>query len=390
MQASHSRVPVALGERTYDVVIGSGILSQLPEMVSEALGTMPRMVFAVVDENVAPHWSVGASALRDRGVALDEIPITATEREKQLATIERITRAMAAARLERSDLVLAIGGGITGDVGGFAAASYRRGVPCVQCPTTLLSMVDASVGGKTGVNLEVDGTLQKNMVGAFHQPSLVVADIAVLGTLPGRELRAGLAECIKHGLLGGVVDDPDHLAWIAGSLDGVLNRDGTTLTELIARSVRCKAAIVAADERELSGPGASGPGRALLNLGHTFAHAIETLPGLSPTGDPADAPLLHGEAVSLGLVAAAAMGASLGSCPPSLTGEVRSLVRSAGLPDRVAALPSTDELLARMGADKKTAGGRVRVVAPEEGLRARLVEGPSRAALVAGWDAVRA
>jgi 3-dehydroquinate synthase len=383
-------VRVELDERSYDVRIGAAGRATLGDAILGVLGRAPRQAFLIADANVHAHVAVVEQSLRDRGIAVSTISLVATEPEKSLHTLGIVLGAMAATRLERGDVVVGLGGGITGDVAGFAAACYRRGIAIVQCPTTLLAMVDASVGGKTGVNLEVGGTLQKNMVGAFHQPVLVVADTDTLSTLPDREFKAGLAECVKHGLLGGCIGDTDHLAWIVASLPKILARESESLANLIERSVAFKAGIVEGDERELAEDPNDGPSRALLNLGHTFAHAIETLPHLSPTGLAADAPLLHGEAVAIGLVGAAAASASMGLCAPELTAEVRLILGRCGLPTRVAGLPDLAALEALMGADKKVAGGRTRLILPTPGRNAKVVTNPPKSAIAAGWDAVRA
>ncbi len=380
-------IRVELADRAYPVRIGNTLLADLAAALTETFGTLPRAAFVVSDANVQGHAALAMQALTSAGCRVESATITATEPQKSLDALSRVLTEMGKARLERTDPVIAVGGGITGDLAGFAAATYRRGVPIVQCPTTLLSMVDASVGGKTGVNLEVEGSLQKNMVGAFHQPALVLADIDTLATLTDRQFRAGLAECIKHGLLGGCTGDATHREWITTNLDAILARQPETLLELIARSVAFKAAIVAGDERELAD---SGPSRALLNLGHTFAHAIETIPSLSPTADPADAPLLHGEAVALGLIAAATTSAHLGMVPTNLIDNIRSLVTRCGLPTAVADLPTGDTLLSHMGADKKTVGGVLRLILLLPGFRAELCESPDHRAIGAGWDAIRA
>ncbi|MFG0259749.1 MAG: 3-dehydroquinate synthase family protein, partial [Phycisphaerales bacterium JB041] len=235
---------------------------------------------------------------------------------------------------------------------------------------------------------DAGGSLQKNMVGAFHQPSAVVADIATLSTLPDREFRAGLAECVKHGLLDSSTDADGrtHLAWITGSLDRILDRDPTVLVELIARSVAFKAAVVRGDERETA---VSGGGRALLNLGHTFAHAIETLHHLTPSGDPGDAPLLHGEAVGLGLIACATTATRMGMASADLAGRIVGLLERCGLPTAVRDLPDGGHLLSLMGADKKTSGGKLRLVLPCETGCAEAVEILDQAPVLAGWDAIR-
>ncbi len=278
---------------------------------------------------------------------------------------------------------------MVGDLAGFAAATYRRGVPVIQCPTTLLAMVDASVGGKTGVNLDLGTSeapdLKKNAVGAFHQPSLVLADTDSLGSLAPRHLRAGLAECIKHGMIAADAGDPGLLAWIGKNLNGLLGLDRALVTELVTRNVAVKARIVAGDEREENSSG----GRAILNLGHTFGHAIETLPGLSPDRNMANAPLLHGEAVALGLVAAAACSAKLGLCPLGLLDQVGDLLTRAGLPTKVAGLPSDEAIITLMGHDKKAMGGAMRLVLPVGGGRAMVVANPAREGVAAGLAAIR-
>lgn len=383
-------VRVDLSDRGYDVVIGPGLLGTLAQRLADTLGVRTRGAFVVYDANVGSVATGCVGRLERAGIAVEARAIHASEPGKSLETLGLILADMGRARLERTDPVVALGGGITGDVGGFAAAVYRRGVPVVQCPTTLLSMVDASVGGKTGVNLEVGGALQKNMVGAFHQPVLVLADTETLVTLPDRELCAGLAECVKHALLGGCMGDTEHLSWIEANLADIRARRAGVLTELIGRSVAFKAAVVVGDEREMAAETSERPGRALLNLGHTFAHVMETLPGAAPAGGGSGGPLLHGEAVGLGLVSAAATGAALGLCDPTLGERIRSLLTRCGLPTRAAGLPDDADLLGLMGADKKTSGGRLRLVLPTPGCTARLVASPDPGAISAGWSAIRA
>jgi 3-dehydroquinate synthase len=245
-------------------------------------------------------------------------------------------------------------------------------------------MVDASVGGKTGVNLRAGDMLHKNFVGAFHQPRLVVASVDTLASLDDRQFRAGLAECIKHTMVGGDID-PELGRWTADHLDRVLARDEGALIELIARNVAVKAAIVAGDERETAETG----GRALLNLGHTFAHAIETIDTLSPDGVASHAPLLHGEAVALGLVAASATASAMGRVDPGFVVAAEALIGRAGLPTRVAGLPPTDTLLARMAHDKKAIGGVQRLVLPAAPGRAGTVRTPPRDAVSRGIERIR-
>ena len=322
------------------------------------------------------------------GFAITTAQARATETDKSLETVERLLAEVAETNHERRDPVIALGGGIVGDVAGFVAAIYRRGVPVIQCPTTLLSMVDASVGGKTGVNLAGGGAarggLKKNFVGAFHQPALVVADVATLDSLPDRELRCGLAECVKHGLIAAAEDGGALLAWIEANLSRIAARDPASLVELVERNVRLKAGIVGRDEREDSDKDV----RAALNLGHTFGHAIETLPGLTPDGDPAHAPLHHGEAVALGLVAAARCAEHLGLCERALGDRVVSVLRRIGLPVQVSGLPDSGAVLAAMRHDKKVQGGRLRLVLPT-GAGVRVVDDPDEAAIRTGLAAIR-
>jgi 3-dehydroquinate synthetase len=404
------RITVTTASRTYDVVVGSGTLASLGELTLAALGSTPGRVVIVHDRALPASLVEAATAtLASRVARVEVIPIVATEATKSLATLGTILEAMAAARLERTDPVIALGGGITGDVAGFAAATYRRGVPVVQCPTTLLSMVDAAVGGKTGVNLlmhaspdaQADATpdsprkdsprkdsLKKNLVGAFHQPSLVLIDTLLLGSLAPRHFRSGLAECIKHAMIAGEVGDDGLLDWTDASMAKIHALDPATIVELVVRSVRLKAAIVAGDEREelTSDKG----GRALLNLGHTFGHALEALRELSPSDNDVEAPLQHGEAVALGLVAATATSVALGLLPVGALARVKRLVEAARLPTRVRGLPIAEALVALMGDDKKVRGGKLRLILPTEHSRAVVVTDPPIAAVHAGWSAIRA
>lgn len=382
----HVRTP----SRKYDVIISAGALAHLGEHLTRSLAGKPpakAMIFA--DAGLpAPLVQAAASSLRTAGVDCPIVPISPSEEHKSLQTITTMLEALTAHALERSHPVIAIGGGITGDLVGFAAASYRRGVPWINCPTTLLSMVDASVGGKTGANVRTSTGLKKNMAGAFWQPHLVLADVETLASLPDRHFRSGLAECIKHAMLAGAFDDPTLLNWTRTNLQPILARDPAILSELIARNVRVKATVVGDDERE-EHPDERG-GRALLNLGHTFAHAIEPLPRLSPTASPADAPLQHGEAVALGLVAAATLSVRLNLAPASLADDTRQVLASAGLPTRVAGLPSFDEFTRLMRDDKKSAGGSMRFIVPLAGGTCRVIRDPNPEALAGAIDAIRA
>lgn len=384
------------GGRGYDVVIGAGVLGRVGAIAREAAGlTRERegaRVFVVCDGGLPKETvgrvraSLGAAML----VALTQ-KVTASETEKSLRSAEGLLARMAEFGLERREPVVALGGGIVGDLAGFVAATYRRGVPVVQCPTTLLAMVDASVGGKTGVNLSVPGEagpeLQKNMVGAFWQPRAVVADVGTLGSLPERYFRAGLAECVKHGMIAGAFGDPELLEWTEASLAKILARDAGTLVELVMRNVKVKAAVVGGDEREEKDEG----GRALLNLGHTFGHAIETIAGLSPDGPPdaAKAPLQHGEAVGLGLVAATRCAEASGRCEKGMGDRVVAILTRCGLPTRVKGLPGDDEVVRRMKKDKKVMGGKLRLVLPVGVGRAEVVVDVGAGAVEAGIGVIR-
>jgi len=386
-----SRVKVDLGDHGYDVVVGAGILDQLGSLMIQAGAARRGGRALVVSDEGLPRTTAAAAmrSLAAAGLDTGHIRLPATEADKTLAAANRILIELARARLERSDIVIALGGGVIGDLAGFAAAIYRRGIPVVQCPTTLLAMVDAAVGGKTGVNLAIGegpGALKKNMVGAFHQPRLVAADVCVLGSLPDRPLRAGLAECVKHGMIAADWSDPGLMDWTVRSIPGVLTQDPAILVELVMRNIRIKGAVVGRDEREEDGAG----GRALLNLGHTFAHAIETLPTLTPDGDLNKAPLQHGEAVALGLIAATGAAVAAGICPTELTDQVTSALVACGLPTSVRGLPPSEDVLTLMAHDKKAMGGKMRLVLPIGPGRARVVESPPRAVVLAGIDAMRA
>jgi 3-dehydroquinate synthase len=388
MTTHEARVTVNLGPRSYDVVIGSGTLASLGATVAGSAPAKPRRAVLAFDQGLPTKTvEVIERSIAAAGIALVRFGLTATEERKSLDQLAALLAFMAGERVERSEPLIALGGGIVGDLAGFAAASYRRGIPFVQCPTTLLSMVDASVGGKTGVNLPGPGqSLLKNMAGAFHQPRAVVIDVTTLNSLPDRHFRAGLAECIKHGMIAADWGDPSLAEWTAARLPRILARDSSALTELIARNVRIKAAVVQEDEREEAADG----GRALLNLGHTFAHAIETIATLSPDGDPAHAPLLHGEAVALGLIAASATSEAAGHAPTGLRTATESRLSAAGLPTRIAGLPDAPELLARMAHDKKVSAGRLRLILPTAPGHAAVFEDVPESAVRTGWDAVGA
>lgn len=381
-------VDLTAGGVTGQALIGDDLLENLATLAAGALGAIPRSALLVLDTGVPESLTDAAHrSLETAGASVSTIRVTPSELNKSLETFGMILQAAAHARLDRRDPVIAVGGGIVCDLAGFSAACYRRGVPMIQCPTTLLAMVDASVGGKTGVNLPgPSGGLRKNMAGAFHQPSLVLADTRSLASLDGRHLRAGLAECVKHAMIAGSFGMQGLASQLDGVVPDVLARDRHASADLIARHVALKATVVARDERETTPDG----GRALLNLGHTFAHAIETIEHLSPTDDPTQAPLQHGEAVALGLVCAARYSAVAGIGPRSLEDQLRERLARIGLPTSILRLPSGELLLERMLDDKKVAGGAIRLIAPVEGERAVVTVAEDPGAIALAWDAIRA
>jgi 3-dehydroquinate synthase len=325
---------IDLGERSYPILIGPALLDDAGLV---ARHVPARDVLVVTNETVGPLYLARLEAAlagkRVRSVALPD-----GEQHKNLAVLGRVFDALVEARLNRDACVIALGGGVVGDMAGFAAACYQRGVDFVQVPTTLLAQVDSAVGGKTGVN-HPGG---KNLIGAFHQPRAVLADLGTLRTLPPRELRAGLAEVIKYGL----VADAGFLAWIEGHVAQLLALDMDALAFAVQRSCEIKARIVASDEREQGV-------RALLNLGHTFGHAIENASGYGEW--------LHGEAVAMGMLQAADMSQRLGHLSSADVTRVRELLHRAGLP--LAAPPiGAARALELMGMDKKVLAGRIRLV----------------------------
>lgn len=329
-------VNVALAERTYPIHIGTGLLAQ-SALLTAAL-KRPRV--AVVTNEVVAPLLLGplVDGLRAANVQVTEIVLPDGEAHKDWTTLNTIFDGLLSARCERSTTLIALGGGVIGDMTGFAAATYQRGVPFVQIPTTLLSQVDSSVGGKTAIN----HPLGKNMIGAFYQPRLVLADIGSLKTLPERELKAGLAEVIKYGL----IRDPEFLLWLEANIEALLAYDTDALTYAVERSCINKAEVVAADETEQGE-------RATLNLGHTFGHAIETGLGYGVW--------LHGEAVAAGTIMAAELSARLGMLTAADVQRVRRLFERAGLPVQGATL-GADRYLELMQHDKKVADGKLRLV----------------------------
>ena len=335
-------VNVALGERAYDIVIGRG---QIANLGTRAATLRPRAKAAIVtDETVARlYLEAVAFALKSAGVAASSVVVGNGEATKSFSGFEKICESLIAAKVERGDLVVALGGGVIGDVAGFAAAAVRRGLDYIQVPTTLLAQVDSAVGGKTAINSRYG----KNLIGAFHQPILVVADTATLDALPARQFRAGYAEVVKYGLLG----DAGFFDWLDANAKAVF-AGGDAREHAIATSCRMKASIVVRDERE------SGD-RALLNLGHTFGHALEAAAGFSER-------LLHGEAISLGMILAAEFSVRIGALAPDRVERVRRHFAGVGLPVALAevpgGLPDADRLIDLMAQDKKVRHGSLTLI----------------------------
>ncbi len=338
---------VELGDRRYPIYIGPGLLDR-PDLLHPSIPS--RQVLIVTNTTVAPLYLERARAAL-AGLRHETVVLPDGEQYKTLETVNEIFTALLNNRFDRNCTLVALGGGVIGDMAGFAAACYQRGVHFVQIPTTLLAQVDSSVGGKTGVN----HPLGKNMIGAFHQPRCVLADTDTLTTLPDRELGAGLAEVIKYGL----IRDLPFLEWLEANVERLLARDAAALTEAIERSCRNKAEIVAADERETGE-------RALLNLGHTFGHAIET--GVGYGG------WLHGEAVATGMYLAADLSARLGPLTHEQVKRVRALLDRAHLPLHSPPELTSDDFLRLMAVDKKVKDGRLRLILLRELGRAVIAE----------------
>ncbi|NGN42437.1 3-dehydroquinate synthase [Mesorhizobium sp. CGMCC 1.15528] len=332
------KVVVGLGDRAYDILIGSGLIARAG---AEIAARLPGIRAAIVtDENVAAaHLDALTQSLESAGIASTAITLPAGEKTKSFAHLQDVVDGVLAARLERGDAVLALGGGVIGDLTGFAAGIVRRGMNFVQLPTSLLAQVDSSVGGKTGIN----SPHGKNLIGVFHQPRVVLADTDVLDTLPVREFRAGYAEVAKYGL----IDRPDFFAWLEKNWREVFS-GGPARTEAIAQSCRAKADVVARDEFETGD-------RALLNLGHTFGHALEAATGYE------SARLVHGEGVAIGMALAYRFSARMNLASPDDAARVETHLREVGLPWRMADIPGTlpdaERLLGYIAQDKKVSRG---------------------------------
>lgn len=333
-------VRVELGQRSYDVLIGPGLLDEAARLIAATVGR--RRCVIVTDENVAHHHlgRLEEALQRDR-LHAGTIILKPGEATKSFRDLGPLCERLLEAGLERGDIVVPFGGGVIGDLAGFAAGILRRGVRFVQIPTSLLAQVDSSVGGKTGINTPQG----KNLIGVFHQPHLVIADTAVLSTLPPREVRAGYAEVAKYGLLG----DKAFFEWLETNVAKVLAGDVEATMAAVGTSVKAKADIVARDETETGD-------RALLNLGHTFGHALEAWTGYSDR-------LLHGEGVSIGMCLAFRLSEQLKLCPSGCADRVSAHLRAAGLPTSITDIPggtaSPDELIRLMGQDKKVRDGRL-------------------------------
>lgn len=347
---SSETVSVELGDRRYDILITHDELAQFPSHLNEWRARHPHLrtetpkACLITDGNVQPHAGKLLKPLRDAGWDAQVISVPAGEQSKSLAQLASLYEHLADFKADRRTVIIAIGGGVVGDLAGYAAASYNRGLPFVQVPTTLLANVDSSVGGKLGINLPQG----KNLVGAFHQPLGVFIDTSLMATLPDREYRSGLAEVVKYG----VILDAEFFSYLQEHVSGLNERSPEVLRHVIARSCRLKADVVEEDEYERTGL------RAILNYGHTFAHAYEALAGYGQ--------LLHGEAVAIGMIAASQLAEKLGRIDAQATAHQRALLEALHLPVK---LPegmtlSSDEIIECMRRDKKSVGGQLRFILP--------------------------
>jgi len=369
MSIVHVRTPSA----GYDITIDAGLLPRVGREVRD-VSPAPTALLVVDQQIVKTHGDTVAESLRSAGYKLTVCALVADEQHKNLDAVRTLYDAAVAGRLERSSPVVALGGGVTGDVAGFAAATFMRGVPVVQVPTTLLAMVDASIGGKTGVNYAPrdgdEAMLIKNLIGAFWQPRAVLIDPEVLETLHHRHYISGLAECIKHA----VIADAKLFEWIMENRDAVAKKHADALVWLIQRCAEIKAEIVAEDVREAGR-------RALLNLGHTFGHAIEPITELE---------LEHGEAVAIGLCAAARCAVELEEMGPDDAQLIADLLRSVDLPTHLPKPVNVDRLIQAMQRDKKVQGGKVRLILPTGIGSATIADDVPEDVVRSAWDFVGA
>ncbi len=357
-------IRVALGdlnaERSYDIQIDHGNLRQLAAFVQQRRKCAHAVI--ITDENVAPLHAITANdSLTAAGIRTDVLVVPAGEASKSVAQAERLWNDLARLKTDRKTMVVAVGGGVVGDLAGFIAATYARGLGFVQVPTTLLAQVDSSVGGKVGINLPT----AKNIVGAFWQPAGVLIDLDCLATLPEREYRAGLAEVVKYG----VILDADFFAWLEQHVPELNSRDGQALERVVARSCQLKADVVQRDEREETGE------RAALNYGHTFCHAIETVTGYGR--------FLHGEAVAIGMVCASRLAQSLGRIDAAITERQRTLLDQLRLPTQAPNDVDPAALYAAMHHDKKAEQGQLRFILPRQIGAVELVGGVAESLVLA-------
>jgi len=346
-------------DRSYDIVVGSGVIGLVGPAIA---ATGARRTVVITDATVADsHAATTAASLKSSGLDVATLTLPAGEASKSVAALERLWNEMARLAVDRHTHVVGVGGGVVGDLAGFAAATFGRGLSVWHVPTTLVAQVDSAIGGKTGINLAAG----KNLVGSFWQPRGVIADVNTLATLPDREFKSGLAEVVKYGM----ILDPAFFDWLEANTGAILGRHAAALAHVVGRSAALKADVVERDEREISGL------RAVLNYGHTFAHAYETAAGYGT--------LLHGEAVSIGMVSAAALAESLGRIGPDIVARQEQLLRAFDLPVAVPTGPgfTNDALLATMARDKKTVGGRLRFVLPTRIGHVELVDGIDPAAV---------
>ncbi|MCC6579447.1 MAG: 3-dehydroquinate synthase [Phycisphaeraceae bacterium] len=361
-------VHLKLPHHQYVIHVRAGLLAELGALVRAVVPHDRAAILA--DQQVLPrHGQAAKQSLEQAGYSVVVQSVAAGENHKNLQAVAALYGTLVEHHMERKSPIFALGGGVIGDTAGFVAATYLRGVPFVQVPTTLLAMVDASVGGKVGVNLPQG----KNLVGAFHQPQLVAIDTDTLRTLPAREFRGGLAECVKHG----VIRDEQLFNWIDDHLDAILALDSASLVELVRWNVRIKANVVMADEKETGE-------RAHLNFGHTFGHAIEAVQTYGASDGYS-----HGEAVALGMVAATRLAVNARRCDASVLDRLIRLLDRLSLPTSAKNLPPTDALLASMQLDKKVASGKVRLILPDRMGAVSIVGDTPASAIVAAWNSLR-
>ena len=355
----HLPADAGQADRSYDIVVGSGVIGSIGPAVAH---TGAKRVIVIADAAVADsHAAAAGTSLKSSGLDVAILSVPSGESSKSVAALERLWNEMARLAVDRHTHVVGVGGGVVGDLSGFAAATFGRGLPAWHVPTTVVAQVDSAIGGKTGINL-VAG---KNLVGSFWQPRGVIADVDALTTLPDREFKSGLAEVVKYGM----ILDPEFFDWLEANTGTILARNATALGHVVGRSATLKAGVVERDEREVSGL------RAILNYGHTFAHAYETAAGYGT--------LLHGEAVAIGMVSAAALAQSLGRIGADVVARQERLLQAFDLPVTVPTGEgfAAGALLDTMSRDKKTVNGRLRFVLPTRIGHVELVDGIDPAAV---------